>query len=160
MPFLQTKNVIPVGGKNDVPICMSVYVKHYYLYLYLCEYILDIYIYVIMFDHVSVFLYPYTIHKYICMDICMYVYIYICMYVHVSSYIYMDDIVWKLEPDLLLILFPMYKPNVSITGKGKEHVSLISSMLRQNCVCIYNLNKCQLPIQQKVASCNRTFCGC
>ena len=47
-----------------------------------------------MFDHMSVFLYPYTIHKYMYRTyVCIYIIIYICMYVHVSSYIYIDDIV-------------------------------------------------------------------
>ena len=56
------------------------------------------------------------------------------MYVHVSSYIYIDDIVWKIEPDLLLILFPVYKPNVSITGKGK---CLFDILYDEAKLCVY-----------------------
>ena len=64
-------------------------------YIYICAniYWIYIYIYVIMFDHMSVFLYPYTIHKYICMDICMYVYIYACMYIchHISTWMTLSE---------------------------------------------------------------------
>jgi hypothetical protein len=160
MPFLQTKNVIPVGGKNDVPICMSVYVKHYYLYLYLCEYILDIYIYVIMFDHMSVFLYPYTIHKYICMDICMYVYIY--MHVCTCVIIYLHG--WhclKIRTRFIIdsISYVQTQRLHNRERKGTCFFDILHVEAKL-CVYIYNLNKCQLPIQQKVASCNRTFCEC
>ena len=58
-----------------------------------------------------------------------------------------------------LILFPVCKNKVSRKGKGKQHVSLISSMLRQHCIRVYKLNRCQLPTKENIAICNPIFVG-
>ena len=71
----------PCGWENDVPICMSVYVKHYYLYLYLCEYILDIYIY--MWLCLTICLCSYT-HI---LSINIYVWTYVCMYIYIYMHV-------------------------------------------------------------------------
>ena len=160
MPFLQTKNVIPVGGKNDVPICMSVYVKHYYLYLYLCEYILDIYIYMWLCLTICLCFYTHilSINIYVWTYVCMYIYMHVCTCV----IIYLHG--WhclKIRTRFIIdsISYVQTQRLHNRERKGTCFFDILHVEAKL-CVYIYNLNKCQLPIQQKVASCNRTFCGC